>query len=58
MYEARQHMAVLNAEVVMWTKHISGNHSCKATPMLLKVRPVEHTRSFTDRSHSCDGVNL
>lgn len=45
--EAWQHMTILNAEVVVRTKHISGNHSCVAAPMLLEIRPVKHTHSLS-----------
>lgn len=43
VYEAWKHMTILNAEVVMRTKHICRNHSCIAVPMLLEVRPVKRT---------------
>lgn len=54
VYEAWQHMTVLDTEVIMRTKHVRGNHSSIATPMLLEIRPVKHTHSFTDNSYSCD----
>lgn len=58
VYEAWQHMTIINAKVVMRSKHISGNHSCIATPVLLEIRPVKHTHTLTDSSYSCDIVNL
>lgn len=46
VYKAWQHMTIFNAEVVMRTKHISGNYSCIATPMLLEICPVKHTHTI------------
>ncbi len=43
-------MTVLDAEVIVGTKHIGGNHGSIATAMLLEIRPVKHTHSFTDSS--------
>ncbi len=56
MYEAWQHMTILNAEVVIGTEHIGGNHSCIASPVLLEIRP-EILTQFTEIP-SCDTVNL
>lgn len=36
-------MAILDAEVVMRSKHIGGNHGGVATAMLLKVGPAKDT---------------
>lgn len=49
VYEAWKHMTVLNAEVVMRTKHISRNRSCIAAPMLLEVCPVKRTQNHETR---------
>lgn len=46
VYEAWQHMAILNAEVVMRPKHIGGDHGGIATAVLLKVGPVKHTQAL------------
>lgn len=46
VYEAWQHMTVLYTEVVVGTKHIGGNHSCIAMPVLFEIRPVKHTHSI------------
>lgn len=40
MYQAWQHVTVLDAEVVMGTKHIGGNHRGVAAAILLKVGPA------------------
>lgn len=50
VYEAWQHMAILNAEVVMRPKHIGGDHGGIATAVLLKVGPAKHT-SFIQTAH-------
>jgi len=58
VYEAWQHMTVFNAEVVVRTKHISGNHSRMATTMLLEICPVEHRFFFTDDAFSRNIGNI
>lgn len=41
VYEAWQHVAILNAEVVIGTKHIGGDHRGKVTAILLEVGSVK-----------------
>lgn len=43
VYKAWQHMAILNAKVVIRTKHIGGDHRGVAPAILLKVGPAKHT---------------
>lgn len=50
VYKAWQHMAILNAEVVMRTKHVGGDHRGIATAILLEVGPAKHT-SVTLTTH-------
>lgn len=43
VYKAWQHVAILNAKVVIRTKHIGGDHRGVAPAVLLKVGPARHT---------------
>lgn len=51
VYEAWQHMAILNAEVVMRPKHIGGDHGGIATAVLLKVGPTKTHTGFIQTAH-------
>lgn len=45
VYESRKDMAVLDAEVVVRTKHICGYDGCVAASVLLEISPVRHVKT-------------
>lgn len=42
MHQARQHVSVLQAEVVVRTEHVGGDHSRVASSILLKIASAKH----------------
>ena len=52
VYEAWQYMSILNAEVVMGTKHIRWDNCRVATPIHLCMRTAKHTHTQTDCGHT------
>lgn len=50
--EAWQHVAVIDAEVVMGTEHVGGDHRCIAAAVLLEIGPVQHRCSVSGRSEA------
>lgn len=43
MYQARQHVSIFQAEVVMRTKHVGRDHGRVASSILLIIPSAKHT---------------
>lgn len=57
VYEARQHVSVCQAEVVVRTKHVCRDHSRVVSSMLLVIPPAKHTE-LCRRASISQPVNL
>lgn len=47
MYEARQHVSIFQAEVVVRTKHVGRDHRRVASSILLIIPSAKHTEELS-----------